>query len=84
MLVTYTIELDNAVIGVKETIAKVHCKKGPDEEWERVFMLNKVLDNNDDLRSSNVLEAVMETIGRIPKTDAAKRKVTRRKADAEE
>lgn len=95
MKIKYTIELDNAIIGVDPVVARVNIEKtlgGNTSSLTGVFLLDSRLDDHDGELSSASISALLESIGKltgkkkepespeVPKTET--RKTARRKPNA--
>ena len=95
MKIKYTIELDNAIIGVDPVVARVNIEKtlgGNTSSLTGVFLLNSKIDDHDGELSSASISALMEAVGKLagkkkepenpeaPKTET--KKTARRKSNA--
>ena len=95
MKIKYTIELDNAIIGVDPVVARVNIEKtlgGNTSSLTGVFLLDSRIDDHDGELSSASISALLESIGKltgkkkepenpeVPKTET--RKTARRKTNA--
>ena len=83
MKIKYEIELDNEVIGVDSTVAKVRITQrvnGDEEQLAGAYILTNSIDEADSSISSDVATAVIETVMKIAGQDyELEKKKTRRK-----
>jgi len=83
MKIKYEIELDNEVIGVDSTVAKVRVTQrvnGDEEQLGGAYILTNSIDEADSSISPDVATAVIETVMKIAGQDyELEKKKTRRK-----
>ena len=81
MKITYSIELDNGLIGVEGTVARVEIDDGFNHD-EMAFLLKTEVDDGIEPRSVDAALALIETVTRIAKCevkDLVRKETTRRK-----
>ena len=89
MKIKYEIELDNEVIGVDSTVAKVlitHKVNGAEEMLSGVYILRASIDDASTSVSPSVASAMIEAVMKITgqDMDLEKKKPIRRKKNAED